>query len=198
MEVFAARQAAEANRAKRQAAQAPVKRPVITVKPRAEGGNGAKLDAEPKRYSRRHDRPSQPRSANAFRMDEIGARCRGVRRIRRSTLAAGRVRLRHAPWLLSGWTDAGARCRGAFCRSALNKERREASRSTYHPRQSAVRRVASSQIYAHVRALHPSAGCRDGRILAFGRPTCNSPQVSARHRTPAVSVAGQKCVSAGG
>lgn len=37
MEVCAARQAAEANRAKKQAAQAPVKRPVITVKPRADG-----------------------------------------------------------------------------------------------------------------------------------------------------------------
>lgn len=37
MEVCAARQAAEANRAKKQAAQAPVKRPVITVKLRADG-----------------------------------------------------------------------------------------------------------------------------------------------------------------
>lgn len=39
MEVCAARQAAEANRAKKQAAQAqaPVKRPILTVKPRADG-----------------------------------------------------------------------------------------------------------------------------------------------------------------
>lgn len=39
MEVCAARQAAEANRARKMAAQAqaPVKRPVITVKPRVDG-----------------------------------------------------------------------------------------------------------------------------------------------------------------
>lgn len=37
MEVCAARQAAEANRAKKQAVQVPVKRPILTVKPRAEG-----------------------------------------------------------------------------------------------------------------------------------------------------------------
>lgn len=41
MEVCAARQAAEANRAKKQTAQiqaqTPVKRPILTVKPRADG-----------------------------------------------------------------------------------------------------------------------------------------------------------------
>ena len=37
MEVCAARQAAEANRAKKQAAQTPAKRPIRTVKLRVEG-----------------------------------------------------------------------------------------------------------------------------------------------------------------
>lgn len=37
MEVCAARQAAEANRAKKLAAQTPVKRPILTVKPRVDG-----------------------------------------------------------------------------------------------------------------------------------------------------------------
>ncbi|KAA0089343.1 hypothetical protein CIW54_07710 [Paraburkholderia sp. T12-10] len=37
MEVCAARQAAEANRAKKQTAQATAKRPILTVTPRREG-----------------------------------------------------------------------------------------------------------------------------------------------------------------
>jgi hypothetical protein len=38
MEVCAARQAEAANRAKKQALQAPAKRPTLTVKPQREGG----------------------------------------------------------------------------------------------------------------------------------------------------------------